>query len=80
MIPWERLFAYLLILVMAGVLGWLPFRLLEYISLVDQTDTANAGARRTASDSRVACPACGDLNGASYSSCGSCGGQLPTGE
>lgn len=77
MIPWEALLVYLLILAWAALLGWLPFRLLEYISIVDQLDAANAGRARTASGARARCSQCGAANERTYSYCGSCGARLP---
>ena len=73
MAPWEALAAYALILVAAALLGWLPFRFLEYISIVDQLDPP---AGRRPSDSRVTCPGCGAVNETGYDRCGSCGGPL----
>ena len=73
MAPWEALAVYALILVAAGLLGWLPFRFLEYISIVDQLDPP---ASRRPSDSRVTCPGCGAANETGYDRCGSCGGRL----
>ena len=76
MVPWEALFAYALILVAAALLGWLPFRFLEYISIVDQLDPADAAAGRRVSDSQVTCPGCGSVNETAYDYCSSCGGRL----
>lgn len=76
MIPWEALLAYSLILVWAALLGWLPFRLLDRISLVDEIDAADGGALRNHGHSRVPCPNCGRPNESGYSYCGSCGGRL----
>ncbi len=76
MAPWEALAAYALILVAAALLGWLPFRVLEYISIVDRLDAADAVSGRRVSDSRVTCPGCGAVNETGYDRCGSCGGRL----
>ena len=73
MAPWEALAAYALILVAAALFGWLPFRFLEYISIVDQLDPPTG---RQPSDSRVTCPRCGAVNETGYDRCGSCGGRL----
>jgi len=78
---WEALLAYSLILVWAALLGWLPFRLIDHFSLVDEIDAANAGARRQPTSSHVACLRCGRLNEPPYGYCASCGGKLlDTGE
>ena len=76
MVPWEALAAYALILVAAALLGWLPFKFLEYISIVDQLDAAEAVSDRRGADSRVICPGCGAVNETAYDYCGSCGGRL----
>jgi len=76
MVPWEALLGYLLVLVLAAVAGWLPFRLLDHISLVDRIEPVDAGSGRTTTDSRVACPRCGRLNDPAYAYCGVCGGTL----
>lgn len=73
---WAALLAYSLILVWAALLGWLPFRLIDHFSLVNEIDAANAGARPHSTSSRVVCPRCGRLNEPTYSYCASCGGKL----
>lgn len=81
MVPWEPLLVYALILVWAALLGWLPFRLLERISIVDQIDVDTVTRRRQAStDSMVVCPGCGQPNERGYTYCQSCGGKLPRGQ
>lgn len=79
MIPWEGLFAYLLILVWAALLGWLPFRLLEYVSIVDQIDAGDVERGGAAHGSGTRCSKCGTVNEGRYSYCGSCGARLPAG-
>ena len=74
MVPWEALGAYALILVAAALLGWLPFRFIEYISIVDDLDVS--AVNRDRAGSRVACPGCGARNEPDYDRCGSCGGPL----
>ena len=74
MVPWEALGAYALILVAAALLGWLPFRFIEYISIVDDLDVS--AVDRGHADSRVACPGCGARNEPGYDYCGTCGGPL----
>ena len=75
MAPWEALAAYALVLVAAALLGWLPFRFLEYISIVEDLDVpADESDRRAGS--RVTCPGCGAVNEVDYDRCGSCGGPL----
>lgn len=76
---WASLALYALILVWAALLGWLPFVLLERISIVDQVQADYANAQRTATPSRVVCPACGHANDRSFEYCGSCGGRIPSG-
>ena len=58
MAPWEALAAYALVLVAAALLGWLPFRFLEYISIVEDLDVPAAESDRRVG-SRVTCPGCG---------------------
>jgi hypothetical protein len=65
-----------MILAWAALLGWLPFRLIDRFSLVDEIDATNAGARRSPTSSRVACLRCGRLNETAYSYCASCGRKL----
>ena len=72
---WEALLAYALILVWAALLGWLPFRLLEYISIVDQLKPMTASH---VTSSWVACLACGQANERGYDYCEFCGAKLPT--
>jgi len=76
MLPWEGLLAYFLILVAAAILGWLPFRVIEYVSLVHQLDAPSGARNAAATSSRVACLGCGQLNDPSYAYCGSCGKKL----
>jgi hypothetical protein len=76
---WAALAVYALILVWAALLGWLPFVLLERISLVGQLETDYANAHSAATGSRVTCPACGQPNERSFDYCGSCGGKIPHG-
>jgi DNA-directed RNA polymerase subunit RPC12/RpoP len=76
MIPWEALLVYSLILVWAALLGWLPFHLLERISLVGEIDAVDGGAYRNHGGSGVACPTCGRPNETDYAFCGACGGRL----
>lgn len=78
MVPWEALIVYFLILVGAALFGWLPFVLLERISMVDQLDTRHASVHRSVADSRVVCPVCGRVNDQSYDYCGCCGGKILT--
>ncbi|QSG04519.1 zinc ribbon domain-containing protein [Halapricum desulfuricans] len=79
MVPWEPLLVYALVLVWAALLGWLPFRLLERISVVDQIDaSAVERSRKATTDSTVVCPHCGQPNDRGYTFCESCGGKLPT--
>lgn len=77
-LPWEGLILYFLLLLSAGLLGWVPFYLLQRISLVDQVDLENVETRREPTGSRVACYNCGRSNEASYTYCGQCGGKLFT--
>ncbi|MEF8881293.1 MAG: hypothetical protein V5A34_02055 [Halapricum sp.] len=72
---WEALLVYFLILVGAALFGWLPFVLLEHISIVDQID---ARSDRIATSSRIVCLACGHANERTYTYCASCGARLPT--
>jgi hypothetical protein len=80
MIPWEGLFVYALILVGAALFGWLPFVLLERISMVDRIDTRHADTHQSVDDTRVVCPVCGRVNHRSYDYCGCCGGKIITGK
>lgn len=73
----EALLVYVLILVWAALLGWLPFRLLEYISIVDRIDVSNTRGGRAATSSHVVCLGCGKVNDRTYTYCGSCGAKLP---
>lgn len=77
---WEPLLVYLFILMCAALFGWLPFRLLEYISIVDQIDATNARRGRVANSPQIVCLACGHANERTYTYCGSCGAKLPTKE
>jgi hypothetical protein len=77
---WEALLVYFLILVCAALFAWLPFVLLEHISIVDQIDAANARSDRIATSSRIVCLACGHANERTYTYCGSCGEKLPAKE
>ncbi|MCU4719278.1 DUF7577 domain-containing protein [Halapricum hydrolyticum] len=79
MVPWEPLVVYVLILIGAALLGWLPFYVLDRISIVDRIDVAEAHRRReAATDSTVICLRCGRPNEREYAFCRSCGGKLPT--
>ena len=78
MVPCEALLVYVLILVGAAVLGWLPFRLLEYISIVDQLGVSKAKDARNVSSSRVVCRKCGQRNDQTFSYCKFCGEKLLT--
>lgn len=79
MVPWDSLLVYVLILIGAALLGWLPFYVLERISIVDRIDVVEVHRRReAATDSTVICLRCGQPNERGYTFCQSCGGKLPT--
>jgi len=75
----EGLVVYVLILVWAALLGWLPFRLLERISIVDQLDISSVRSARHGPSSRVTCHRCGHPNDTGYCYCARCGGKIFTG-
>ena len=79
MVPWDAIVIYVLILALAALFGWLPFYLLERISIVGQLDVEKVNRRQRASaDSTVVCQGCGQPNKRGYTYCQSCGRKLPT--
>ncbi len=79
MVPWIPFLSYFLICVLAALLGWLPFRLLERYSLVGQVESTRRAMDRAAGGSGVPCVDCGAHNEGAYSYCQQCGRRLPPG-
>ncbi|PSQ30054.1 hypothetical protein BRD09_05690 [Halobacteriales archaeon SW_10_68_16] len=79
MVPWIPFLSYLLICVLAALLGWLPFRLLERYSLVEEVEPTRRAMDRTASSPGAHCVSCGATNEGAYSYCRQCGRRLPAG-
>lgn len=80
MVSWEAVLLFLATLLGAALAGWLPFVLLERLSMVDQLDVRRASVGRSVADSRAVCPACGRVNDPGYDYCGRCGGKILTDE
>jgi hypothetical protein len=76
MIPWVPLLSYALLCVWAALLGWLPFRLLDRYSLVEEAASTHRTMER-ASGPGVPCADCGSANEEAYRYCQQCGRQLP---
>ena len=79
MVPWIPLLSYLLICVLAALLGWLPFRLLERYSLVEEVESTRRAMDRSAGGPGAHCVSCGAANEGTYSYCRQCGRRLPSG-
>jgi hypothetical protein len=77
MTPWVPLLSYLLLLVLAALLGWLPFRLIEHFSLVEEVEGTRRSLNRNAGGPGVVCAGCGARNEGSYNFCRQCGRRLP---
>ncbi len=80
MVPWVPFLSYGLLLVLAALLGWLPFRIIEHYSLVGEVQETRSKMARHAHSSGVTCVDCGTHNATTYSYCGQCGHQLPPSE
>jgi len=76
MVPWVPFLSYALLCVCAALLGWLPFRLLERYSLVEEIESTRRAMER-ASGPGVPCVGCGTSNKGAYSYCRQCGRRLP---
>lgn len=77
MVPWDGLLVYLLVLVLAAIVGWLPFRLLEHISLVHRVDDILGRTDgREGSPARVICHRCERSNEPTHLFCRHCGEKL----
>jgi hypothetical protein len=77
MVPWVPLLSYFLICVAAALLGWLPFRILEHYSLVEEVKETRRSIDRQSGESSVGCLGCGARNEGGYRYCEQCGRRLP---
>ena len=77
--PWVPFASYLLICVLAALLGWLPFRLLERYSLVEEVESTRRAMDQGTAGPGVPCVGCGMHNEGAYSYCRQCGRRLPPG-
>jgi hypothetical protein len=79
MVPWIPLLSYAAICGLAALLGWLPFRLLDRYSLVEEVESTRRAMDRQAAGQGAPCVGCGVHNEAAYSYCRQCGRRLPAG-
>jgi len=77
MVPWVGLLSYALICVSAALLGWLPFRIIEHFSLVEEVEKTRRAMDRQSGESGVECIGCDTHNESGYRYCEACGRRLP---